>query len=579
MTSHERAGAGSGAGKEAVPGAAAEAEEGPRRRRTAFDSFRENVEAIAVAIVLALIIRHFSVEAFEIPTGSMAPTLFGIHAWVQCPNCDTDFNIGLQSDPASGAITHSYETRLVYRGRCPRCKLSHHRIYHDPAEVEGRERDREPVRPGDAFVCPNDGIRWIADNPSDFSTESVIVTPELKTIQCPICWYTFEEVLNRSNKTGGHKILVDKFAYKIAKPQRWDVIVFQFDRKTNYIKRLIGRPGERVSIRGGDVYIDGHIERKYTRPEVQESLWTKVGDLDIPERGYQKLPAWKEVFPPQEGISAGSWTPSDPLVPKRWSVNAPLGKVALLRYQRPIKNYYTYNILTYRQMHGSQDMEQVGDKKVAFSVRTVPGGRGWIGAELRDGDWTFQLRIPVGSPDPAHPATLRRMAPAEDPDKPSPDRAAVEPQAGGFLASAPVALKPDALSRVEFENVDDRVAVRVDGVEALSLEYDSRGKSPLSPSENTLYLLAGDGAAANLESIRVYRDIHYTQGGIHGVGGNEISLASDGGENQYFPCGDNSPSSSDGRYWGWVPENNMMGRALLVFWPLWPTNWQFKFIR
>lgn len=38
---------------------------------------RDNVEAIAVAFLMALIIRCFCVEVFKIPTGSMEPTLFG----------------------------------------------------------------------------------------------------------------------------------------------------------------------------------------------------------------------------------------------------------------------------------------------------------------------------------------------------------------------------------------------------------------------------------------------------------------------------------------------------------------------
>src|SRR5262245_43019008 len=112
---------GAGPGKEAAAGG--EAGQGGGRRRTPFDAFRENAEAIAVAVVLALIIRHFSVEAFEIPTGSMAPTLYGIHAWAQCPNCDTDFNIGLQTDSETGKVSLRYEPRTVYWGSCPTCKL------------------------------------------------------------------------------------------------------------------------------------------------------------------------------------------------------------------------------------------------------------------------------------------------------------------------------------------------------------------------------------------------------------------------------------------------------------------------
>jgi len=38
---------------------------------------KENVEAIAIAVVMALVIRHFAIEAFKIPTESMAPTLLG----------------------------------------------------------------------------------------------------------------------------------------------------------------------------------------------------------------------------------------------------------------------------------------------------------------------------------------------------------------------------------------------------------------------------------------------------------------------------------------------------------------------
>lgn len=35
----------------------------------------------------------------------------------------------------------------------------------------------------------------------------------------------------------------------------------------------------------------------------------------------------------------------------------------------------------------------------------------------------------------------------------------------------------------------------------------------------------------------------------------------------YFFLGDNSASSRDSRYWGFLPEGNIIGRAFLVYWP------------
>lgn len=58
----------------------------------------------------------------------------------------------------------------------------------------------------------------------------------------------------------GEVILINKLAYKLSTPKRFDVIVFmQKDKEHAYynIKRIVGLPGEKVAIKDGCVYING----------------------------------------------------------------------------------------------------------------------------------------------------------------------------------------------------------------------------------------------------------------------------------------------------------------------------------
>lgn len=52
-------------------------------------------------------------------------------------------------------------------------------------------------------------------------------------------------------------LLVDKLSYRLRKPQRGDVIVFKYpkDERFNYIKRIIGLPGETIRITENNVMI------------------------------------------------------------------------------------------------------------------------------------------------------------------------------------------------------------------------------------------------------------------------------------------------------------------------------------
>src|SRR3954471_6503336 len=58
---------------------------------------KDTVESIIVAFILAFIFRAFVVEAFVIPTGSMAPTLLGAHMRFSCEDCGYQFTVNYQS--------------------------------------------------------------------------------------------------------------------------------------------------------------------------------------------------------------------------------------------------------------------------------------------------------------------------------------------------------------------------------------------------------------------------------------------------------------------------------------------------
>lgn len=58
-------------------------------------------------------------------------------------------------------------------------------------------------------------------------------------------------------------ILVEKISYRFEEPERFDVIVFPYVEESgeirNYIKRVIGLPGETIQIKDGIIYINGEV--------------------------------------------------------------------------------------------------------------------------------------------------------------------------------------------------------------------------------------------------------------------------------------------------------------------------------
>lgn len=113
------------------------------------------------------------------------------------------------------------------------------------------------------------------------------------------------------------RILVDKTAYLVAEPQRWQVAVFRYphNQRQKYIKRVVGLPGETLRIFNGDIYKRGgdplgETEQASTpvwdavrkSPTRMQSLWRAIwaqSEVDTPSVA--------RVYDTENAVD-GSWT-------------------------------------------------------------------------------------------------------------------------------------------------------------------------------------------------------------------------------------------------------------------------------
>lgn len=83
----------------------------------------------------------------------------------------------------------------------------------------------------------------------------------------------------------GDRILVTRFSYWLSEPERGDVIVFKYpkDPKKDYIKRVIGKPGERIQLKDNNLLINGKlIDEPYLPPLVFQDY----GPIEVPANHY-----------------------------------------------------------------------------------------------------------------------------------------------------------------------------------------------------------------------------------------------------------------------------------------------------
>jgi len=471
------------------------------QHRDRFAEVANTLEWLITAFILAFLFRSFVMEAFRIPTGSMADTLMGAHFRLGCPECGYEYTHGFVPQrynlPEDTSPSESVQLPPV---RCPSCGCVQHYHASDPA---------------------------------------------------------------RALVYNGDRILVLKCLYQFSAPKRWDVVVFKnpTNPTQNYIKRLVGLPGEMIEIVDGDLYIDGRIARK--PPMVQEGLWMPIYDNDFqPMRPEQStfnnnLRPWQMPF----DLKASQWTVDREHDPTRLHLDGPADRPSVLTYGAPSANDFqascAYNDL------GMGNMPACGDLMVRFCVDfNAPTGQ--AGVTLTRYGIRYQ-----GSVD-----AQGRMEVAQ-----------ITGDERSVLDSADLKERPSGSPLlVKFSHADHQLVLQV-GRQRLVRDLDgSRSAAGGREGADPRVQIFGAGRLT-IAHLAIFRDIyytsqtpHYSRPFSHATEGRPFQLRAD----EFFVLGDNSPNSEDARWWpepttatrgqrppraGVVPGDYLMGKALFVYWP------------
>jgi len=478
--------------------------ENPRKNGniSAIQSFKETIESLVIAFILAFVFRAFVVEAFIIPTGSMADTLRGAHFRLTCPVCSYQYNYGF--------LPEKYHWAKGYLPPTP--------INIVPQRLQS----------GALPICPMCG------------TKADISYPQ--------------RVYN------GDRILVLKYIYQFTDPKIWDVVVFKnpTDPSENYIKRLIGRPGEKVEIIDGDVYINDIIQKK--PDHVQNTLWIAAFDDDyqpsLPAdgrgpRGFGNLP-----FSPITENS--SWKLDQPRHRFEFLGSEQLDSLQFdARHLRKILQCF----IAYNGPDVVSQLPVVSDLKLEF-VLIPKAESGKVIINLGKYGRVYSARVDFDGT-----CTI------------------INETTGEMLKSRKFPpLTPQQPIKVSFANLDHSLYLQLGGKclqydgpnDATAWGYKNEEKMPLPT-----VALAGQTGAFTLEHIALYRDNHYvnTQNGYQGLATETNPFALD--KDEFFVLGDNSPQSLDSRFWtspgrgnghksyrqGTLPRDYLIGKALFVYWP------------
>jgi len=338
------------------------------------------------------------------------------------------------------------------------------------------------------------------------------------------------------------RILVDKLLPTIREPQRWDITVFRYplQKNQNYVKRLVGMPGDRLYIAGGNLYQveDKDGKRSYTvlqKPDdLQEQLWKNV------------YPARRLVLNESRALGL-AWTGSGSNVftedADGITIDLGTGNTRNLQYRDQVNGgfvdlvwdgYPTATAAAIREKAGGPQ-EIVPDARLTASVTSD---------QVLD---ELAFEIDVQRPAPLDRLTFALVARGGKGWLQVRKDTVVLGKSAEFALELPAG----ATTELSFAHVDDQLIAWREGTELLrfdTADWACREGCEVTQQANgprvtPQFTCKGKGKV-RLTDIRLDRDLHYTRSTAP-----EIIEVPAG---HYFMMGDNTLQSIDSRGWSAV---------------------------
>ncbi len=329
------------------------------------------------------------------------------------------------------------------------------------------------------------------------------------------------------------RILVDKACYLVRDPKRWDVVVFRYPlkRNQNYVKRLVGMPGDRLRVEGGDLYtIQEHGSKPSTwkilrKPEgVQEGLWRSLFHASDENAGkaFETLSGdWTFEGGVLTGRDQGSGARAGFIPP------AGLTNAYWHGYPSPIKEAI---------------VAQVGNAGLGNHPPQYVGDLAWsLKLELSkdcNSFWLQQKQKPRDHRTNRFRLRLNRTAKGLRAELSKAEVSGSQIILGSEKKKG-IDLPPSAKLEIRFEHRDGLLEAWVDSkkVGDFSTVLDRPG-----PLEFISLEIGCKGGQAQISELELKRDLYYTTDGVEGK---TIHIP----KGKFFMMGDNTQASEDSRLW------------------------------